>query len=782
MRYYFLLVCIGLYAVASAQQRRVLSGFVKDGSSKELLIGATIAVPKYKTGTVSNTYGFYSITLPADTFEVIVSYVGFAPKAYRVDLQNHTELNIELAESKSLKEVIIQADRQAIRLAEQTRMSVIEIPISQIKDIPALFGEKDVLKVIQLLPGVQKPSEGNSGIYVRGGGPDQNLIILDEANVYNAFHLFGFFSLFNGDALKSVELTKGGFPARYGGRLSSVIDMSMKEGDKQKLRGEAGIGVLSSRLLLEGPIVKNKASFLVSARRTYFDVLTRPFMPDEANGGYYFYDLNAKANWEINNHNRLYLSGYFGRDKFSFATNFDNNKTEGGITWGNATGTLRWNYLYNNRTFSNTSVIFSDYKFGVFQSATFNGSAFELNYQSGIRDWSVKHDIDFRPNTNHTIKAGAQFMYHQFTPSAYVLKNELSGQDTSSTVSFGSMENAVYAEDDIKIGSKLRLNPGLRLSHFSAQSKNYLNLEPRLSVSYNLKSDLAIKGSYALMNQYVHLLSNTGIGLPTDLWVPSTDRLKPQQSWQIAGGVAKDFLEHNFSLTVEGYYKQMSNIISYKEGASFLETNNNSENDPYSYEKNITAGNGKSYGAEIMVQRKVGKLTGWVGYTLSWTKWQFDELNFGKEFWARYDRRHDISVVGIYKLKEQQAGKDGITLSATWVYGTGNAITLPIAEYNAPVHISSGATSLNSGNGSTVSLYTSRNAFRMAAYHRMDVGIQITKKMDWWVRTWEFSIYNVYNRMNPYFYYTQADSKGNVNLKQITLFPIIPSISWNIKF
>ncbi|MES2781062.1 MAG: TonB-dependent receptor [Bacteroidota bacterium] len=781
MRYFFLMAFVCYYGFAMAQQRKVLSGFIKDKSSKELLIGATIAIPKYKTGTVSNAYGFYSITLPADTFEVIISYVGFALKAYRVDLRTDTELNIELDESKSLKEVVVQADRQKMRLAEQTRMSVIEIPISQIKDIPALFGEKDVLKVIQLLPGVQKPSEGNSGIYVRGGGPDQNLIILDEANVYNAFHLFGFFSLFNGDALKSVELTKGGFPARYGGRLSSVIDMSMKEGDKQKIRGEAGIGVLSSRFVLEGPIVKNKASFLVSARRTYFDLLTKPFMPAESRGGYYFYDLNAKANWEINNHNRLYVSGYFGRDKFGFTSEYDKSKMEGGITWGNATGTLRWNHLYNNRTFSNTSLIFSDYKFGIYQMASYDGSKYELNYQSGIRDWSLKHDIDFHPNANHTIKGGVQFIYHQFTPSAYVLKDQFSGTDTTSEVNIQSMENAMYIEDDIKMGLKWRLNPGLRLSHFSAQSKHYINLEPRMSISYNLKSDLAFKGSFSLMNQYIHLLSNTGIGLPTDLWVPSSDNLKPQQSWQVAGGVAKDFIEQNFSLTIEGYYKQMNNTISYKEGASFLEADGTAEStDPYSYEKNITSGKGWSYGVELMLQRKVGKLTGWVGYTLSWTQCQFDELNFGEKFWARYDRRHDISVVGIYHINEPKNDENGYTLSATWVYGTGNAITLPIAEYNSPVHSPSPMS--NSNYGSTASLYTSRNAFRMAPYHRMDIGFQITKKMKYWVRTWELSIYNVYNRMNPYFYYTATDSKGNVNLKQITLFPIIPSISWNIKF
>jgi outer membrane receptor for ferrienterochelin and colicin len=770
------------FTCSFAQKRLTLSGFIKDKGSKELLIGASIAIPKYKTGTTSNAYGFYSISLPADTFEVVVSYVGFMPKAFRVDLRTDVELNIELEQFKALGEVVVKGERQTSRLAESTRMSVIEIPISQIKDIPALFGEKDVLKVIQLLPGVQKPSEGNSGIYVRGGGPDQNLIILDEATVYNAFHLFGFFSLFNGDALKSVELTKGGFPARYGGRLSSVIDMSMKEGNKTRFSGEAGIGVIASRFLLEGPLVKNKASFLVSARRTYLDVLTRPFMTAQNKVGYFFYDLNAKVNWEINQKNRVYLSGYFGRDKFKFISSYGSDRSEGGISWGNATGTARWNHLYNNKTFSNTSFIFSDYKFGIYETDEYNNNKFELSYRSGIRDYALKHDIDYRPNTNHSIRMGVHFIYHQFTPSAYVLKDQYSGLDTSLKNMTSSYENAVYIEDDIKIGTKFRVNPGLRISNFIVQDQNYINPEPRINASYNIKSDLAVKASYAIMNQYVHLLSNTGIGLPTDLWVPSSNRIKPQRSWQVAGGVAKDFIEKNFSVSVEGYYKEMSNIISYKEGASFLEIDGGETNDPYSYEKNITSGKGWSYGAEFLLQRKVGKITGWVGYTLSWTQWQFDELNFGEKFWARYDRRHDISVVGIYKIREQQDGKNGFTLSATWVYGTGNAITLPIADYNAPVHSPSG-NNLNNYYSGTVSQYTSRNAFRMAPYHRMDIGLQVTKKMEWWVRTWEFSIYNVYNRLNPYFYYTATQQyTGNVVLRQITLFPFIPSISWNIKF
>jgi len=772
-----LVMSTGVYA----QNKYVISGTIKDAKSKELLIGATVAVPKLKVGTSTNAYGFFSITLPADSFELVIAYVGYQPKAYDVALHKNIELNIELEENTTLKEAVISANREEVNLASQTRMSVIEIPVSQIKDIPALLGEKDVLKVIQLLPGVQKPSEGNSGIYVRGGGPDQNLIILDEAIVYNAFHLFGFFSLFNGDALKSVELTKGGFPARYGGRLSSVIDMSMKDGNKQKFGGEAGIGILSSRLTLEGPIIKNKSSFIVSARRTYFDVLTMPFQPSNAKGGYYFYDVNLKANYEISNRDRLYLSGYFGRDKFHFRSKYDGTTDEYGMGWGNATATLRWNHLYNNRTFSNTSFVFSNYRFNIFSNFSTDAGAFELNYFSGIRDYSLKHDIDFRPNAKHLIRAGVQTIYHQFTPSALVVKDGITNQNQNNESIIHAFENAVYVEDDIAVNNRLNINPGLRLTHFVAGKNNYFNLEPRLNASYKLRSDLALKTSYALMNQYIHLLSNTGIGLPTDLWVPSSDRLKPQQSWQLAGGLAKDYKEQNFSVSIEGYYKQMNNIIAYKEGASFLEIDNTNNTDKFSYERNITAGRGWSYGAEFLLQRKTGKLTGWIGYTLSWTQWQFDELNFGEKFWARYDRRHDVSIVGIYKINEATEKQNGITLSATWIYGTGNAITLPIAEHDGPWH--------NPGNPVTdmffsgqVSQYTKRNAFRMAAYHRMDFGLQITKKFPTYMRTWEVSVYNIYNRMNPFFYYSQTGNDGVTRLRQITLFPFIPSVSWNIKF
>lgn len=764
-------------------QKYTISGYIKEHGSGELLIGTSIAIPSIKTGTISNNYGFYSLTLPKGKYEFVVSYIGFEPKAFSIDLNQNIDWDIVLKPSAELKEIVVSADKQYQKLTDVTRMSVIEIPIQQIKDIPALLGEKDVLKVIQLLPGVQKGGEGNSGIYVRGGGPDQNLIILDDAIVYNAFHLFGFFSLFNGDALKSVELTKGGFPARFGGRLSSVVEMNMKEGNKEKLKGEAGIGIIASRLLLEGPIIKGKSSFLVSARRTYFDVLTRPFMPETDRGGYYFYDFNAKANYEINTKNKLFLSGYFGRDNFYFSSKYQDAVDKGGLKWGNVTGTLRWNHQYSPKVFSNSSLIFSDYKFQIFQQAEYNNSLYEMNYSSGIRDYTLKHDIDFRPNANHTIKLGIQFISHKFVPSALVEKDDLGGTGQNFENVIYALENAIYAEDDIKIGPRMRLNPGLRVSHFNVKGVNYFRPEPRLSMAYKLKDDLSLKGSYAMMNQYVHLLTNTSVGLPTDLWVPSTNRTLPQRSWQIASGVAKDFIDKNFSVSIEGYYKEGHNIIAYKEGTSFLDSDPADANikGANTWEENITRGRMWSYGGEFLVQKKIGKFTGWVGYTLSWTQMQFNELNFGNKFWARYDRRHDISVVAIYKIREETANQNGVKISGTWVYGTGNAITLPVAEYNAPIH-EAGRNSYGN-NYYSVSQYTDKNQFRMAPYHRMDFGIQVQKKMKHWVRTWEFSIYNLYNRYNPYFYFIGYETNTNKRvLKQVTLFPIVPSLSWNIKF
>ncbi|MCA0428606.1 MAG: TonB-dependent receptor [Bacteroidetes bacterium] len=788
--YFIWLLLLTLHANAQQKPRFTISGYVTEKGSGELLPGASIAIPALKTGTVTNNYGFFSLTVPSDSIELLVSYVGYAPRAFRFLLTADKTLDVELEDNKQLQEVVISAQKSYQKISEQTRMSTIEIPVHQIKEIPALLGEKDVLKVIQLLPGVQKGGEGNSGLYVRGGGPDQNLIILDDATVYNAFHLFGFFSLFNGDALKSVELTKGGFPARYGGRLSSVLEMQMKDGDKEEIHGEAGIGILSSRLVLEGPIIKKKSSFLVSGRRTYFDILTRPLMPAEGTVGYYFYDLNAKANYELDEKNRFFLSGYLGRDRFYLKSKDGaGNSNNAGISWGNATGTLRWNHLFNPRLFANTSLVFSNYDFGISAESEIDNSKFLLSYSSGIRDISIKYDLDYRPNPRHTIRSGVHLINHVFTPSAIVLKDDFSGLDQQKKNQISSFENAVYVEDDLKLGTRWKMNGGLRLSHFKAQTKNYFRAEPRLSVLYQLKSDLAAKGSFATMNQYIHMISNTGIGLPTDLWVPSSDVLKPQNSWQVAGGLAKDLVEKELLISVEGYYKESKNVIAYKEGASFVELEfdgSGNLQDNYNWEENITSGRGWSYGAEFLIQKKSGKFSGWIGYTLSWTQLQFDELNFGRKFYAKYDRRHDISLVGIWKIQEMKKEQNGVTLSGTWVYGTGNAITLPISDYNAPTHNPGRNAAEQFYNYNLVSQYTDRGAFRMAAYHRMDIGLQVTKQFEKYQRTFEFSVYNLYNRMNPFFYYIAYSNSFSGNstrvLKQVSLFPLIPSVSYHIKF
>lgn len=781
-----LLLLLSSFSPLLAQKKHTISGYIREKGSRELLIGVSVFQPGTINSTSSNTYGFYSITLPAvqDSVTLVFTYIGFRPETRKIALQQNTALNIELQHTTVLKEVEVIAERVQ-RVSESALMSTIDVPVDQIKNVPALLGEKDVMKVLQLMPGVQSGSEGNSGIYVRGGGPDQNLIILDDATVYNASHLFGFFSLFNGDALKSVELTKGGFPARYGGRLSSVIDLNMKDGNKEKLHGEGGISILSSRLMLEGPVKKGTSSFLISGRRTYADVLARPFMPKNEKPGYYFYDLNAKLNYDFGRKDKLYLSGYFGEDRFSYKTNYNGEKEETGVNWGNATGTLRWNHLFNDRLFANTSLIFSRYQFNIYSEEKSGEDTYSMRYSSGIRDLGLKFDLDFLPDPQHSIRAGFLSTAHRFSPSAFVLKDTDANQFESNVNHIDVVESAAYIEDTYKPLPRVRLNAGFRLSHLYTSGKHYLNPEPRLSASYSIKDDLAVKGTYTQMNQYVHLLSNTGIGLPTDLWVPSTNRVAPQRSKQVAFGIAKDLVEKGLSVTMEGYYKKSDDIIGYKEGASFLLLENPGSAETVRWEDNITRGQAWSYGAEWLLQKKVGRFSGWVGYTLSWTQLQFDSLNFGQKYYARYDRRHDISMVGIYKLSE------GITLSGTWVYGTGNAITMPMGTYSASTNTPSKA-GLGSNyyyNGREITQYGPMNGHRMAPYHRMDIGVQFHKKKRWGERTWDISIYNAYNRKNPFYYYIGVESQWNGNnfeseskLKQVTLFPIIPSVSYGFKF
>ena len=794
---FLLLLFQGINAQTPA--RFTVSGFIYEKGSRETLIGVNVYEPRLRMGAVSNNYGFYTLTLPADSIELVFSFVGYQSQIHKISLQSNMRLDIELSSSIDLSEVVVEAERIA-RISEMTQMSVLDVPIRQMRAVPSLLGEKDMFKVLQLLPGVQSGNEGFSGFYVRGGGPDQNLIILDDAIVYNASHLFGFFSVFNGDAIKNMLLYKGGFPARFGGRLSSVLDIQMKDGNKEKFEGEAGIGLISSRLTLEGPIVKDKASFLVSGRRTYIDVLTRPLMPSDGQGGYFFYDLNAKFNYDLDKNNRIFLSGYFGRDKFFFryrdSDSYSTDQMESGLFWQNATSTLRWNHVFNDRLFANTTLIFSDYTLQIYSEEEYQSHvdnykrAFEFVYNSGIQDVGLKYDLGWNALPNHYIRAGVSVLHHHFTPSAFVVRDDDIGKLERTAEKLNSIETGIYAEDEIRVQDFLTINPGLRLSLFMTNGKNYTFFEPRFSSNLRVADNLSWKASYAAMSQYVHLLSTTGVGLPTDLWVPSTDRIPPQKTWQVATGFAYDWLNRNLELSIEGYYKKANDVIGYKPGASFLLIDDPSAGEDFSWQNTVTKGEGWAYGVEFLVQRKLGKLSGWIGYTLSWTQHRFDEINFGEKFWARYDRRHDVSVVGIYEVAPS------ISLSATWVYATGNAFDLatgrfPLLEHH-PAYEDSNYSFPYWMSGS---VYNKKNSFRGGAYHRLDFAAQFHKNITIFgnpvKRSVELGLYNAYSRKNPFFYYwrdvyqdhpSYNPDTGKRKLMQVSIFPIIPSVSLNYKF
>ncbi len=785
------IILVALFQFASvgkAQQLVSISGYITEKSTGEMLGGVAIALYPSRYSTSSNSYGFYSISVRKNIPQKIYyRFPGFQLDSFIWSANTDTSFSVGLVLMQQgedgfekIKEVEIVSKKSTI--ADKVEMSKIDIPINQIKEIPALLGEKDVMKVIQLLPGVQKGGEGQSGIYVRGGGPDQNLIILDEAIVYNASHLFGFFSVFNGDALRSVELTKGGFPARYGGRLSSVIDLNMKEGNNQKFTGELGVGILSSRFTLEGPIKKGKSSFMVSGRRTYIDVLAQPLImavSDGNNGGYYFYDMNAKYNYIISDKDKLFISGYFGRDRFYASDNSFNHKNEFSFGWGNRTMTGRWNHQFTPRLFSNLSLIYSHYDLTIGATDESVKEKFELSYSSTINDYGIKYDFDWRPIPNHLLRFGLSSINHNFSPSAMVFKVGTTDLFNKSVEIIKTLESGIYIEDQIKI-DEIKIMPSLRISHYLVGNKTIVNPEPRLSFSYNLSKDKAIKFAYSLMNQYMHLLSSSGISLPTDLWVPATENLKPMKSEQFALGFAKDF-KGGISLNIEGYYKTMQNMLQYKNGSSSFLSDNldpSATADSRSWEQLVTSGKGTSYGTELFLQKQMGQFSGWIGYTLSWTTLQFDDLNGGKPFYAKYDRRHDISLVGIYKIDKR------MSISATWVYGTGNAISIPQGTMVANSHQMSNYPAIwnpNFNSSNSQIDFGARNSFRMEPYHRLDIGVRYSTPLKRGTRTWEFSLYNAYNRSNPYFYFG-----GNVDgvnlLRKITLFPVIPSLSWSFKF
>ncbi len=778
-----------------AQENFTISGYIEDAESGEYLISANVFEGNSKLGTVSNLYGFYSITLPKDSVLLSVSYIGFEQKLIPLYLEKDITLNIKLSSSVSLQTVEITA-QNATSIEEESQMSVVTVPIEQIKRMPALLGEVDVLKTLQLLPGVQSGGEGQSGLYVRGGSPDQNLILLDGVPVYNANHLFGFFSVFNADAIKDVKLTKGGFPARYGGRLSSVLEINMKEGNKQKFKGSGSIGLISSKLALEGPIIKDKASFMVSARRTYIDLIARPliklgFSQDGGEGvaGYYFYDVNAKVNYKISDKDKLYLSAYTGDDRFfvEFAEVFDDNRNEveSRLGWGNFTAAARWNHLWTNKLFSNLTATYSKYNFStlignslaVKNSTEDFKEAFSAEYESGIEDVALRFDFDYIPAPNHFIKFGGLAIQHEFNPGLFDL-NITSEQDgvqgfVLDTIlgqsKVKALEYNVFIEDDFKITPTLKVNAGVHFSGFSLDNASYTSLQPRISVRQLLPGKVALKASFATMRQYAQYLTNENIGLPWDQWLPTTKKVLPQDSWQAALGFAKT-IKGGYELSIEAYYKEMKNLVSYKEGASFFNLN--------PWEDLVTQGVGRSYGAEFFAQKKTGKLTGWIGYTLAWSERKFDDKNFGEWYPFKFDRRHDLSIVGVYEISER------VNLAVTWVYGTGNAVTFANSRVNLLSEVFDGY------DFSNVEIFEERNNYRLAPYHRLDIGFDFTKQKKRFKRTWSIGAYNAYSRKNPFFLNLETDfvddGNGGVRdktvLKQYSLFPIIPSVSYKFEF
>ncbi len=779
-------------------QKFTLSGYVTDAVTGEKLIAASVYDVKTYQGTQANEYGYYSLTLPAGTYEIAFSYVGYQEKKFEITLDQDRVFNVELTGTIDLDEAEIIGHRLD-KIEERSEMSTVDLQMRKVKELPVLLGEQDVMKVIQLLPGVQSGGEGTSGLYVRGGGPDQNLILLDGVPIYNASHLFGFFSVFNSDAINSVKLIKGGFPAHYGGRLSSVIDIRMKEGNNKKFKGSGSIGLISSKLTLEGPI-KEKTSFIVSARRTYIDILARPFIKAannqtngiETSGGYYFYDLNAKINHTFSERSRLYLSGYFGKDKFYFKEKYSNlndgrsvdRKIENNLSWGNAIAALRWNYVITPKLFSNTTLTYSKYGFQIGnkeeQKISVNDQADQnqtvaYKYYSQIDDISAKIDFDYSPKSNHLIKFGTGLTHHTFTPSTFNLVVKDDEQRIDSTIGnpkIMALEMRTFFEDNIEINERLKANFGLHLSNFFVDHINYISLEPRASIRYMLNENTSAKVSYADMTQYLHLLSNSGIGLPTDLWLPPTKKVKPQNSKQVALGLAKTF-KKKFEVSLEGYYKVMNNLIEYKDGASFFDDDLNSN-----WEEKITQGEGTSYGVEFLVEKKVGDFTGWIGYTWSKTDRLFEEINFGEKYPYKYDRRNDIGLALSYKFN------DHVDMGFVWVYGTGNAVTLGLERYTSydGVFNPDDFGGLYGYGYNEIEHIEHRNNYRMPAYHRLDVGVNLHKDMKWGKRTWSFGVYNLYNRKNPFYLNFIEDADNNRKLQQISLFPLIPSFSYQFEF
>lgn len=769
----------------SSSKRIVLSGFVMDSLSRESLPGASITIEGTTRGAITNNYGFYSLPLDSGHYTIEFSYVGYTTCQLELTLRSDTAIDALLASHVDIKAVTISA-HQNHQSSRSARMGTLQLPKKAIEKLPMIFGERDVLRVIQLMPGVQKGNEGSNDIFVRGGSPDQNLIILDGAPVYNATHLMGMFSLFNGNAIKSTELIKGGFPARYGGRLSSVIEMVMDEGDMQRYHGNFSLGLIAASAMVQGPIVKNKASFIVTGRRTYLDALLRPWMKkEEGVPTVYFYDLTAKINWKINPTNRVYLSGYFGQDKFGMFMQDAYEKQKMRLGWGNATAAFRWNSVISPSLFSNLSAVYSYYGLNISQEASFIDAAFRMRYNSSIQSASLKWDLNYTPHPNHQLRAGLACNGFVFEPRAFEEMHSELNIDSKSRVSVYSLEAALYLEDDMRLADWGRANVGIRASYYAAPQYHSVSPEPRASIAIYLHPQVSIKAAFSMMAQHLHLLSSSGYGLPTDLWIPATKSIKRQRGWQTSLGLTYDIAPIASSLSLEGYYKQSLGATHYKEGASFLGSSDFFSTDRYYWEDKIAQGKSWSAGLELLFQRKVGSLTGWIGYTLAFTKMTFPDINFGKTFWAPHDRRHALSTVLLYEINNNWS------ISATFVFASGTTFVLP--ESNHPIALSPAMVPINkSARWATAKLYENVikygdiDQLRTENYHRLDIGAQWHKQKKYVEHQVAFDIYNLYCRKNPFFYYSKTIQGPNGDLHdqlyKFSLFPIIPTITYGLKF
>jgi len=774
--FFFLIFINGL-----AQQQFTINGSITDAATGESLPGVNVYLKSNpQKGVVSNYYGYYALRLPAGNYTLIFSYLGYETKEVTVDLQKDYKLDVKLTPApETLNEVVI-TQQSKVRNVHSTVLGTHRLSVKAIENLPVLLGEKDIIKILQLLPGVKPAGEGQSGFYVRGGNIDENLILLDEAPVYNASHLLGFFSVFNSDAISSVRLFKGHIPARYGSRLSSVLEVRMKEGNNQELHGQGGIGLISSRFTLEAPIIKNKASFLISGRRTYADLLMKAISNDEDvdNTSLYFYDLNLKTNWRVNQNNRLFLSGYFGRDVFGF----DDGDDQFVFSWGNATTTLRFNHIFNSRLFSNTSLIFSDYNYRI-KLEEKGYTDFFFNLGAGIQDWTLKNDFNYYLNDRHKMNFGLDMMHHTLKPSTFETSDYDDEISLLNLTNRYALENAIYVSDEFSFSNQLKIYLGLRYTHFihlgggnftkyDTQGnveftkhydrwqavKTFHGLAPRFNVSYTFDDNQSVKAAFAKTYQFLHLMTNSSSSNPTDVWMPSGLNIPAQTSYQTSLGYFRNLKDGLLEFSAEAYYKTMQNVVDYKTGTRITL---NPE-----VEKYLLYGQGKAYGLELLLRKKQGKLKGWISYTLSRSLKQFDKINNGKWFSARQDRIHDVSVVLSYKLSPR------IDLGAVWVYYTGNAVTFPAGFYQI--------------DGREYPYFTERNGGRMPDYHRLDLSFTLHNKPGKKFRSsWSFAVYNAYGQLNPYIIYFQQDWENNsfnLKAKQITLFRWVPSITYNFKF